>query len=455
MDIPHNYKPREYQLPFLRAMDNGKKRAVWIVHRRGGKTKTVFNFTIKKAFERVGTYYHCFPEYGQGRKIIWDGIDKEGNRTLDHHCPVEIRKATNKQEMKIELINGSIYQIIGADNYDSLVGPNPVGLIFDEWAVSDRYPKAWDYFRPILTENGGWAVFVYTPRGRNHGWDLYQMAMNNPSWFCALMSVTDTKAISLADIQSERDDGMSEDMIRQEFFCDFLTSMGDIVIPFKYIQDAKTRDVDYSRAGRIAGLDVARFGNDRTAIVIRQGGSVIYVESWEGHDTVQTAGKVKDLFDSKMFDVCAVDTIGVGAGVYDMLKNIGAFPVVSVNVAESSSEPDRFHRLRDELWWKAREWFMSGDCTLRNLSTSSMQVELIKDIQDVHFKYNPTGQILIESKDEMKKRAVDGRSPDTGDAFCCTFSPRVETKVRQADRELFSSVVVDDYNPLTFGLEVY
>jgi hypothetical protein len=278
------------------------------------------------------------------------------------------------------------------------------------------------------------------------------MAQRNPEWFCQLLTVDDTKALSVSDVQKERDAGMSEDMIRQEFYCDFLTSMGDIVIPFKYIQESQGRNVDYNHAGRIAGLDVARFGNDRTAIVIRQGGSVTYVETWQGHDTVATVGKVKGLFDARMFDVLAVDTIGVGAGVYDMLKNIGAFPVVSVNVAEASSDSGRFKRLRDELWWKAREWFMDGNCCI-NLPESQKK-EFIADIQDIHFKYSPTGQIVVEDKEEMKKRLEF--SPDTGDAFCCTFSKNVESKVRQADRELFSSMpIVDNFNPLTFGLEVY
>jgi hypothetical protein len=458
MDIPANYTPRPYQLPFLSNMDDsakfnrkGKQRGLIVWHRRSGKTKTIFNFEIKKAHERKGQYFHCFPEYNQGRKILWDGIDND--RVLDMHCPAELRKSVNKQEMKIELTCGSSWQIIGADNYDSLVGSNPVGIVFDEYSISEKMKKAWDYFRPILVENGGWAVFCFTPRGRNHGWDLYQMASRNPEWFCQLLTVDDTKALSIADIQKEREAGMSEEMIRQEFYCDFITSMGDIVIPFRYIQESIDRNVNYNHAGRVAGLDVARFGNDRTAIVVRQGGSVTYVETWQGHDTVQTVGKVRALFDAKMFDVVAVDTIGVGAGVFDMLKNIGAFPVVSVNVAEATTENGRFRRMRDELWWKAREWFMEETCTLSAL-TDSMRKELIGDIQDIHFKYSPTGQIVVEDKDEMKKRLEF--SPDTGDAFCCTLSPKVEHKIKQADRELFAShtEMFNDYNPLTFGLEV-
>jgi phage terminase large subunit len=166
--IPYNFTPRFYQLPLLSAMDQGIKRACWVVHRRGGKDKTAVNFATKKMFQRVGTYYHCLPTYNQARKVLWDAIDKDGFRMMDH-IPEAIRSKTNNSEMKITLQNGSIWQAIGADNYDAVVGANPVGIVMSEWAVSDNYPLAWDYFRPILAENGGWAIFIYTPRGRNHG----------------------------------------------------------------------------------------------------------------------------------------------------------------------------------------------------------------------------------------------------------------------------------------------
>ncbi|MFH1640361.1 MAG: hypothetical protein ABIA66_00185 [Candidatus Omnitrophota bacterium] len=435
-------------------MDLGKKRACLVWHRRSGKSKTLLNFTTKKAFERVGTYYHAFPEYGQGRKILWDGIDRDGHKTLDYHIPEPLRKHTNKTELKIELINGSIWQIIGADNYDSLVGPNPIGLILDEWAVSDRYPIAWDYFRPILAENGGWAVFPYTPRGRNHGWELYQMAQMNKAWFCQILTVDDTKAISGADIQAERDAGMPEDMIQQEFFCSFLASTGNIVIPFYLIQNALKKDVQYPRSGRIAGLDVARFGDDRSALVIRQGGQIIHVETWQRQDTTFTAGRVVNHYRNKLFDCIAVDAIGLGAGVYDMIKN-ARVPCVAVNVAEASTD-DRFVRLRDQLWWRVREWFEEGACSISEGISLRDKNELLSDIQDIHYEYNLKQQIKIETKDEMKERM--GVSPDAGDALCCTFAPGIEYKIKDIDRIPFGIVAKHsetmqqpEYDPLNYN----
>jgi hypothetical protein len=218
LTIPHNYTPRKYQLPVLRALDSGIKRAVCIWHRRAGKDKTILNIIVKKMVERVGIYYYFFPTYAQGKKILWDGMDASGFKFLDH-IPASLVASKNATEMKIVLRNGSVFQIVGTDNYDSIVGTNPVGCVFSEFSLQD--PQAWELVRPILRENGGWAIFPYTPRGLNHGWDLYQMALNNPDWFCELLTVKDTGALTEADIDAERRSGMPEPLIQQEFYCSF------------------------------------------------------------------------------------------------------------------------------------------------------------------------------------------------------------------------------------------
>jgi hypothetical protein len=159
------------------------------------------------------------PEQNQARKVIWDGIDREGRRMIDQAFPKEARLSTHKQDMKIELKCGSIWQAVGSDNYNSLVGANPVGVIFSEWALAN--PTAWDFIRPILAENGGWAVFIYTARGRNHGSSLYDMAINNPRWFAEKLTVDDTGVISQEAIEEERAAGMPDEMIEQEFYCSF------------------------------------------------------------------------------------------------------------------------------------------------------------------------------------------------------------------------------------------
>jgi len=114
---------------------------------------------------------------------------------------------------------GSRWYAVGSDNYDRLMGSDPIGVIFSEYSLGD--PSAWDYIRPILAENGGWAIFLYTPRGRNHGYTLYNMACGNEAWFCELLTIEDTKHISADDVEAEKRAGMQEDMIKQEFWCSF------------------------------------------------------------------------------------------------------------------------------------------------------------------------------------------------------------------------------------------
>jgi len=242
--IPYNYLPRPYQLPFWLAMNEGKTRAVKCWHRRSGKDTTDLNFTVSRMFPenggRRGVYYHLFPTYAQGRKVMWDGIDERGFRVMDHfpgfsarQHPSGIVARKNETELRVELTNGSTYQIIGTDNIDSIRGTNPVGCVFSEYSLQD--PQAWDVLSPILLQNGGWALFNFTPRGHNHAEGLYRMAKNDPAWYCSRFTVDDTKddngkpVITREQIESERrrliaqgkSESDAETFLQQEYYCSF------------------------------------------------------------------------------------------------------------------------------------------------------------------------------------------------------------------------------------------
>ena len=222
--IPNEWSPREYQLPFFQNVPHKKKRACLVYHRRAGKDSMSLNFTATQAIAKKGTYWHCLPKIAQARKAIWNGIDGQGRKIIDQAFPKEIRKRTNEQEMLIEFKNGSIWQLVGSDNYDAMVGSNPIGIVFSEYSISN--PQAWDYFRPMLLENNGWAVFIYTFRGKNHGYTLHKMAEKSDAWFSEKLTVNDTRrddgtpVITPLMIQQEREQGMAEEMIQQEYYCD-------------------------------------------------------------------------------------------------------------------------------------------------------------------------------------------------------------------------------------------
>lgn len=226
IDLPHNWEPRPYQVPLWRALMGGTRRALAIWHRRAGKDLFSINFTAVQMCERVGTYWHMLPTYNQGRKIVWDGFTKAGRPFLDHF-PKELIQSKNNTDMRIQFKNGSIYQIVGTDDPDRLVGTNPIGVVFSEYSLHD--PKCWDLVRPILAENGGWAMFIFTPRGHNHAYTLYNMACDNPKWYVSLEKAgdqgtrdwDDQSVISDAAIDDERKAGMDPALIDQEFYCSF------------------------------------------------------------------------------------------------------------------------------------------------------------------------------------------------------------------------------------------
>lgn len=162
--------------------------------------------------------------------MIWTGSTKDGRKFRDHF-PSHLIAGINGTDLRIEFTNGSVYQLVGTDNINSLVGANPVGVVLSEYSLQD--PDAWNYIRPILAENDGWALFIYTARGKNHGYDLFEMAKKNPRWFCEKLVAGNngtkredgTPVISDEIIQEERESGMEEEMIQQEFFCSFESSM--------------------------------------------------------------------------------------------------------------------------------------------------------------------------------------------------------------------------------------
>jgi phage terminase large subunit len=223
ISIPNDWRPRPHQRKLWRYLEQGGLRAAAVWHRRAGKDSLAINWTAADAMQKPGVYWHMLPEAAQGKKVIWDAIDRQGRRVIDQAFPKAIRRSTNNTEMKIELLSGSIWQVVGSDNYNSLIGANPRGITFSEYSVAK--PSAWDYMRPILRENGGWALFIYTPRGRNHGYRLFETAKKSARWFSEILTVDDTGILDPATIDEERAEGMDESMIEQEYYCSFEGAM--------------------------------------------------------------------------------------------------------------------------------------------------------------------------------------------------------------------------------------
>lgn len=221
--LPNDFEPRPYQRRYMQYFDGGGRRAFWVCHRRAGKDLTALHQTCKEMHRRRGVYWHVFPTAEQGRKALWEGFRRDGKRLMENVFPSAIRKSPKAwlpgAEMVVELRCGSIWRLLGSDRME-VVGAGPVGVTFSEFALAR--PTTWDLVRPMLRENDGWAAFVTTPRGRNHAKRLFDVARSDSGWFAELQTLYDTRAFDPeATLAEERASGMPEELIRQEYLCDW------------------------------------------------------------------------------------------------------------------------------------------------------------------------------------------------------------------------------------------
>lgn len=263
-------------------------------------------------------------------------------------------------------------------------------------------------------------VFMFANPTRTSGYFYKSHHENRASWRCyhipcSLSSRVDPNYA----VEKAAEYGIDSNVYRVRVLGEFPLSEDDAVIPLGLIEAAVARDVSPSESGIVWGLDVARFGDDSTSLVKRRGNMLLErSREWKKCDLMQTAGIIaKEYAETpleKRPSAINVDVIGMGGGVVDRLRELG-LPVRGINVAEAaSSSPERFMRLRDELWWKARDWFDSRAVTMPN------DAALIGELVGPKYKVESSGKLKVESKDDMKKRGI--KSPNRADAFCLTFA---------------------------------
>ena len=212
--------------------------------------------------------------------------------------------------------------------------------------------------------------------------------------------------------------GKTSNVYRVRVLGEFPAGDEDAVIPLALIEEAVHRQVNQVEGSMVWGLDVARFGSDRSSLAKRMENTLTEpIKFWRGKDLMQLCGIVTEEYNRmKGWEVpneILIDSIGVGAGVVDRLSELG-LPARGINVAETPSIQTRFNRLRDELWWKAREWFEERKTTLPD------QDELIAELSMPRYNYTSAGKLKVESKAEMRKAGM--QSPDLADSLCLTFA---------------------------------
>lgn len=208
--------------------------------------------------------------------------------------------------------------------------------------------------------------------------------------------------------------GENSNAFRVRVLGEFSLRDDDSLIAADLVDAAMSRDIALDTTqDLIYGCDIARFGSDRTVICKRRGNVVVELRHWSGEDLMGTVGRIVHEAQIDKPAVIAVDSIGLGGGVADRLRELG-YNVVDVNVSESNSMNQQASRLRDELWLAAKDWLETR--AVRLPKDDELRAELIGPT----YSFTSNGKIKVESKSELKKRGM--RSPDLADALCLSFA---------------------------------
>jgi len=239
-------------------------------------------------------------------------------------------------------------------------------------------------------------------------------------WVTMKVSCADSPRVSEAYIDEMKARyGEESNAYRIRVLGEFPRSDDDTVIPMELLEMAMNRDVTPSQhAPSVWGLDVARFGSDRSALCKRRGNAITEpIKTWKNLDLMQLTGAVvaeyESLPPSERPGEILVDSIGLGAGVVDRLREL-RLPARGINVAESPAMGTTYRNLKAELWYKAKAWLESRDCWMPR------DEALVGELAAVRYTFTSNGKIQIEGKDEIRKRGLP--SPDRADAFCLTFA---------------------------------
>ena len=214
--------------------------------------------------------------------------------------------------------------------------------------------------------------------------------------------------------------GKTSNIYRIRVLGEFPASDPDVLIPWEWVYDASQREIPDDGTYRVVwGLDVARFGDDRTALCKRRGNKVLEpIRWWVKKDGMQIAGllqlEYQDTPEEMRPAEIVVDTVGLGAGPYDRMRENG-LPVRSLNASEAASIREKYHRRRDELWYLAREWFEQQTVSI------PFDEDLMSELTTPKFEVRSNGVIQVESKKDFKKR-LDANSPDLAEALILTFA---------------------------------
>jgi len=410
------YKPRDYFVPFHQRY---QRFSCIVAHRRAGKTVAALMDTIHKALKDTsgtGRYAFCGPTYAQIKDVVWSYLKQ-------YTYPLPNTKV-NEAELSVRLLNGSTIRLYSLDStaYERMRGIYLDGCTIDEYEDCD--PRALpEVIRPALSDRQGWLSIIGTAKTRGAFFKQFRYAQKHPDeWYSAVFKASETDAIHPEELRQMRDQ-MGPNEYARELECSFEVEGYDQLVSGADIEEARDRAVPADpNLPVVFGVDVARFGDDRSVLVVREGQRLVDCLIWKGKDLMETAQRVANHANLYRPRMIFVDGIGVGGGVIDRLRHLGFTNVEDVNVARKAADDRKFANHRAECYARLRDWLRKDASIHENFKFAQ---EFEDDVTSITYTYDNRGRLLIESKDDLKAKGLP--SPDIADAVALTFSQQFPT----------------------------
>ena len=422
-------EPLDYQAEFLEAIADGERKiSIRSGHGTGKSTAASWAMLWYFLMHYPNKVVVTAPTSSQ----LFDALFAEMKRWINE-LPDAFKEVLNVKSDRVEHTAAPSEMFISArtsraETPEALAGVHSehVMLIVDE--ASGVPEQVFEAAAGSMSGHNATTIMLSNPT-RSSGTFFESQNRLADSWWTRRWSCVDSPLVSDEFIEEMKlRYGEDSNAFRIRVLGEFPQADDDTIIPFHLVETATHRDIEGdSDLPSVWGLDVSRFGNDKTALCKRQGSVVTEIRSWAGLDLMQTVGRVvaeyEALLPSKQPREILVDSIGLGSGVVDRLRELG-LPVRGINVAEAPSMGGTYLNLRSELWFKTKAWFEDRACKLPK------DDQLVAELTGIRYSFTSSGKMKAESKDEMRKRGL--ASPDLADALCLTMASDAATALSGA-----------------------
>lgn len=422
-------EPLPYQAEFLEAIARGERKiSIRSGHGTGKSTAASWAMLWYLLMRFPNKVVVTAPTSGQ----LFDALFAELKRWINE-LPKPVQQLLTVKSDRVEVSAAASEAFISArtsraETPEALAGVHSenVLLVVDE--ASGVPEQVFEAAAGSMSGHAATTILLSNPT-RSSGTFFESQNRMSSSWWTRRWSCVESPLVSDEFVEEMRlRYGEESNAFRIRVLGEFPLADDDTIIPFHLVESATHRDVEVAEETKaVWGLDVARFGSDCTALCKRQGPVVTEIRSWRGLDLMQTVGRVvaeyESLPPSRRPGEILVDSIGVGSGVVDRLRELN-LPVRGVNVSESPSMGETYMNLRSELWFKTKGWLEDRSCKIPKND------QLMAELTSIRYSFTSSGKMKAESKDEMRKRGL--ASPDLADALCLTMASDAATALSGA-----------------------